>query len=258
MILPRPEDAFHKLQLYRLLIAVLDNRKLAQNIYFKGGSCAAMLGWLDRFSLDLDFDLNPQANKDLLRKILTSVFKKLNFEIKEQNPKSLFFILRYQTRLPDGQAKFNLRNTLKLGIIDYQVQANDYQALFLAEIDRYAVCQTKETMVANKLVSLTDRFEKYKVIAGRDLYDIHYFLSRGYSYKKEVIEERKKTSVNKYLNELKEFIKEKVTTKIINEDLSYLLTYEKFRAIRKTIKTETVFLINDEIKRVEQNHFKLK
>lgn len=250
MILPRPEDAFHKLQLYRLLMAILDNRQLSQNIYFKGGSCAAMLNWLDRFSLDLDFDLNPQADQSLLRKALIAIFKKLNLEIKEQSPKSLFFILRYQTSRPDWQTKSSPRQTLKLGIIDYPIKANDYQALFLAEIDRYAVCQTRETMVANKLVSLTDRFEKYNVIAGRDLYDIHYFLSQGYSYKKEVVEERKKNPIDQYLHELKEFIKEKITAKIISEDLNYLLPYEKFRAVRKTLKTETIFLINDEIKRL--------
>ena len=57
MILLRPQDTIHKVQLTRLLTEILDNSILSQNLYFKGGTCAAILGYLDRFSVDLDFDL---------------------------------------------------------------------------------------------------------------------------------------------------------------------------------------------------------
>lgn len=243
MIIPKSKDALHKMQLYRLLIAILDERTLSQNLYFKGGSCAAMLGWLDRFSIDLDFDLRPNANKKSITQKLHTIFEQLHLEVKTQAKDTLFFVLGYQ-------AKSGLRNSLKLGIMEEQVLANDYSALYLGEVDRYALCQTRQTMVANKLVALIDRFEKHHVIAGRDIYDIHHFLSLGYPYKKEIIEERRKTSVLDYLSELKEFIKEKITDTIITQDLSYLLPFEKFNSIRKTLKTETLILIADEIKRL--------
>ena len=41
---------------YRLLSAIYDNQILAGSLYFKGGTCVAMQGLLDRFSIDLDFD----------------------------------------------------------------------------------------------------------------------------------------------------------------------------------------------------------
>lgn len=245
MILPTPHDAFHKVQLYRLLIAILDEGLLSQNLYFKGGSCAAMLGFLDRFSIDLDFDLNPKTDKNLITKKLLTIFGRLNLEVKTQARNIPFFLLGYQ-------AKSGLRNSLKLGIVKEQVLANDYSAFYLGEIDRYALCQTKETMVANKLVALIDRFEKHHVIAGRDLYDIHHFLSLGYPYKKEIIEERRKTLTLNYLIEVKEFIKDRITERIITQDLSYLLPFEKFNAIRKSLKTETLILITDEIKRLSE------
>ena len=53
----RPEDILHKSQLNRLLIEIIDQPTLSQNLAFKGGSCASMLGYLDRFSVDLDFDV---------------------------------------------------------------------------------------------------------------------------------------------------------------------------------------------------------
>ena len=45
-------------------------------------------------------------------------------------------------------------------------------------------CQTIETMFANKLVSVLDRFEKHHSIAGRDLYDIHQFFLQGFHMKR--------------------------------------------------------------------------
>ena len=73
MILLRPQDVFHKVQLTRLLTEILDNSILSQNLYFKGGTCAAILGYLDRFSVDLDFDLKQGADKTKLRPIFQKI-----------------------------------------------------------------------------------------------------------------------------------------------------------------------------------------
>lgn len=242
MILPTPKDAIHKLQMYRLLSAILDRKELAYRLYFKGGTAAAMLGWLDRFSIDLDFDIDKDTDKKMVREDLSTIFKSLALEIKSQNKIALFYVLTYQ-------AKVRMRNTLKLGITDNSIKANEYQPFYFHEIDRYAWCQTKETMFANKLVSIIDRFEKFKTIAGRDLYDIHHFFSLGFTYKKEIIEERKKTDTVTYLQKLKRFIMYKVTEKVITEDLSYLLPFKRFNVIRKILKQEVLMLIDDEIRR---------
>lgn len=243
MILPHSKDAFHKLQLYRLLIAILDSKILASRLYFKGGTCAAMLGWLDRFSVDLDFDCSSDIDKSFVSRHLKKIFTRLNLTVKDQSQKVLQFTLIYP-------AQSGWRHTLKLGILPNTVKANEYQPLYLPEIDRYAICQTQETMVANKLVAVLDRFEKYGTIAGRDIYDIHYFFSAGFAYKKAVIEQRRKTTAIKYLRQLKTFIEKKVTEKIITQDLSYLLSYDKFKTVRKTLKTETLILLNEEIEKL--------
>lgn len=51
MILPQPKDAVHKVWLYRILAGIFDSAFLADVLAFKGGTCAAMLGYLDRFSV---------------------------------------------------------------------------------------------------------------------------------------------------------------------------------------------------------------
>ena len=233
MILPNPKDALHKAMMYRLLISILDHKNLASKLYFKGGTCASMLGFLDRFSIDLDFDLKKGADKKTVREKLQSIFDDLNFTIKEQAKQELYFVLKYD-------APNELRNTLKLSIIDKVIKANDYKPQFLEEIKRFAICQTVETMFANKLVAVTDRYKKYKTIAGRDLYDIQHFFIKGYTFNNQVIEERTGKTADKYFEELVSFIEKKVSDKQVTEDLSYLLPPDKFRSIRKTLKIETL------------------
>lgn len=238
--------AFHKAQLYRLLIKLLDNPKISPNIFFKGGSCSAMLGFLDRFSVDLDFDLKEGADKKELRKELRGIFKDLDLTVKDESKKALQFFLKYQA--PEGQ-----RNAIKLEILDNPFHSIDYSPQHLKEIDRTAICQTIESIFANKLVALTDRYKKRNTIAGRDIYDIHYFLSRGFNYKKEIIEERTGKPYLVYLKQLKKFIQNKVTQKVINQDLNFLLPYKRFNIIRETLKTETLMLLEDEITRHNKN-----
>lgn len=243
MINQTQKRAYHKARLYRLLIKILDDQELSPNIFFKGGSCAALLGFLDRFSVDLDFDLKQETDKAKLRKRLHRIFKELNLEIKDESKEALQFFLKYQA--PSDQ-----RNTIKLEILDNPFKSIDYQAQYLKDIDRTAICQTKESIFANKLVALTDRYKKRGSVAGRDVYDIHYFFTQGFGYKKEIIEERTGKSALEYLKELRNFIKEKINQTVIDQDLNFLLPHKQFQAIRKTLKTETLMLLEDEIKRL--------
>jgi len=237
----KQQKAQHKSQLYRLLIALIDNNEISPNIFFKGGTCCMLLGFLDRFSVDLDFDLKEGSSKKRLREELHLIFNELNLEIKDESKEALQFFLKYE-------APADQRSTIKLEILDKVFESNDYKPQYLEPIDRTAICQTIESMFANKLVALIDRYKKRNTIAGRDLYDIHYFFNQGYDYKKEIIKERTKKEPLIYFKELKNFIENKVTQKIIDQDLNFLLPNKKFRAIRKSLKTETLVIVKDEIK----------
>lgn len=244
MILPDKKDAIHKAWLYRLLSAIYDNQFLAQQLYFKGGTCAAMLGWLDRFSIDLDFDyIGTKRDLTKSKKELEAVFNDLGLEIKDKSKNIPQYWLRYP-------ALEQARNTIKIDATVPPPKHNKYQEFRLQDIDRIIQCQTKETMFANKLVALIDRFEKHESIAGRDLYDVHHFFMKGFSYDKDVIVERRKTSTPVFLKKLIDFIEKHFNEKIITQDLSTLLDYDKFRKIRKTLKKETLMFLRDELQRI--------
>ena len=170
MLLPNKKDAIHKAWLYRILEAVADNLYLASVLHFKGGTCASMLGWLDRFSVDLDFDYAGNE-KDIkkTRRTLEDLFAEFGLSIKDKSKNGIQYFLKYDNAGSE-------RKILKIDASFPLFQASKYAPARFLEIDRILICQTKETMFAHKLAAIMDRFKKTGNIAGRDIYDTHHFL----------------------------------------------------------------------------------
>lgn len=247
----RPQDAYHKSQLVRLLVEIIDNRVLGQSLYFKGGTCAAMRGFLDRFSVDLDFDLKRGVERKMLAGEFEKVFLKLVLEIKDQSKKTFDYNLKYK-------AELNQRNTIKLEAVDAGPIANVYEPVYLPEIGRTVICQTLETMFANKLVALLNRFERNRSLAGRDIYDIHHFYisgattltTSGNGYLPAIIKELTGMAQPQFLQKLIQFVQKHITQTIIDEDLNSLLTKSQFDSIRKILKIETLSLLENNYRRL--------
>jgi len=238
----------HEIQIQRLLSEILDDNYLAVNAFFKGGTCARMLGFLDRFSVDLDFDLKEKADKKECRTRLYKIFRELDLEIKDESKRSLQFFLRYP-----GSGTLGEMNNLKLEALDKIYLSNRYEPKHIPAINRTAMCQTIDTMFAHKLIAPIDRQESGGKVAGRDIYDIHYFFSQGYSYRPEIIKERRGISVVDYFRQLEKFIGENLTRKTIEEDLNTLLDYNKFIKSRKYLKDETLGFIKSELEKLKNN-----
>ncbi|MDA1208666.1 MAG: nucleotidyl transferase AbiEii/AbiGii toxin family protein [bacterium] len=237
MLLPKPQDAQHRLWLYRLLSAIVDDDVLSTNLKFKGGTCAAMRNILDRFSIDLDFDLIDKEKMDTVRIQLETIFAKLDLEIKDASTQVPQYFLRYPTK--NSQE----RNTIKIDVTTNPPTTNTYEIIKMVDIDRFVPCQTIPTIVANKLVTPVDRFAKTQSIAGRDIYDIHVFLSNGLPYNTQVIEERAGVPIQTFFGQLAQFIEKHVTQTIIDQDLNTLLDEKEFQRIRTSLKQETLMLV---------------
>lgn len=235
------QNIVHRSQMQKLLVGIADDPDLSHKIFFKGGTCATMLGYLDRFSVDLDFDPYKKLDEtDFLdiRTNLQQVFEKLDFKIDKENDNSLFFTLKYE-------AAPNNRNTLMISVFDEIVEENEYRKVKITEIDRFLTCQTIESMYANKLVSIMDRYNRHKKVAGRDLYDVNYFFLNGYEFKEEIIKERTGLETKEYIKKLIAFIEKNVTEDDINQDLNTLLPPVKFSKIRKTLKQDTLLYLRN-------------
>jgi predicted nucleotidyltransferase component of viral defense system len=236
----RPEDILHKSYMNRILIEIIDNPRLSQYLAFKGGTCAAMLGFLDRFSVDLDFDLLDKTQVAALREEFHTTFNQFGVTVAKEYDTVLFFQVKYPN---ENQSK---RSTLKVSAHDIPVAANDYTVQYFKEIDRLMKSQTIETMFANKLVALTDRYAKHTTIAGRDLYDIHHYFVQGYKYKGAVIQERTGLHPKDYFASLISFVHKHITQTVINEDLNTLLPNDCFQQIRRILLPEIVHFLENE------------
>lgn len=236
--LPNPGYSLHKAWLCRILTAFADNECLSQKLYFKGGTCAAFQDLLNRFSVDLDFDLLESKDVAEVKKCMENIFEELGLEIKDQSGKVPQYFLKYNA--PDGE-----RNNLKIDVLCPPPKSNTYETVRIKEIDRVWRCQTIETMFANKLVAVIDRYEKTKSIAGRDIYDIHFWLINKYSLNEAIIYERRGQPLREYLPGLIAFIEKHVTETLLSQDINMLLPQTDFKQIRKTLKPETIMLLRD-------------
>lgn len=244
MLVASTYNTAHKVQLLRLLSEILKDNMLASELMFKGGTFASLRNVLNRFSVDLDFDL---PNKDVKSKIeirLHAMFKDLGLELKDQSKNYLQFHLKYPTTPPTG------RNTLKLEINDVPSKYNKYEKVNLLEINMFCNGHTLETMVANKLVAAKARFDKKGKISGRDFYDLHKFFEQGLGVNTEVVEDLTKMSYRDYLSDLIKFVEKEVSERALNEDLNTVLDKSELNIVTKHIKTELIFMLKDTLGRL--------
>ncbi|PIZ71403.1 hypothetical protein COY07_04990 [Candidatus Peregrinibacteria bacterium CG_4_10_14_0_2_um_filter_43_11] len=239
LILPDPKDAIHKLWLFRLLTGIADKPFLAQNLFFKGGTCAAMRGILPRFSVDLDFDLADYNRQSIVREVLESVFDQLGLTVDDFSKQVPQYFLKYKNEP-------NQRNSIKLDVTFPFPKSNDYESVRFPEIDRILLCQTVPTMFANKLVTVTDRYQRHGSLASRDLFDIHTFFMKGYRYKDDIICERTGKPPKVFLKELKAFIQKHFTQTLIDQDLNAFLSPADFHGIRAILKQEVLMFLEGE------------
>ncbi|MFH2085311.1 MAG: nucleotidyl transferase AbiEii/AbiGii toxin family protein [bacterium] len=240
MLLPNQHAASHRYHLFRILAAILDNPYLAKNCYFKGGTAATMIGILDRFSVDLDFDLATEVKEAKIRSELEKLFIKLGYPIKEASQRAVQYLLGYD-------APPNQRSTIKIEMIGRPSESTRYETVYLQDIDHHATVQTVETMVASKLTTPHDRWTKHHNIAGRDLYDIYYFLTHNLPYSTELITEKSGLTVADFFIGLISFVERKFTQTIIDQDLNTLFDPMTFKKLRLHLKNDALLVLRAQL-----------
>lgn len=237
MILPKKTDALHLAWMYRILGAIADDAFISALLRFKGGTCAAMRGIINRFSVDLDFDLIDEKEKSKLSKHLEALFKKLGLEIKDKSRLAPQYFLRYP------KTDENPRNIVKIDIAFPPAKNDRYEPVRFVEIDRILHCHTIPTMFAHKLIALIGRWERTGTLASRDLFDIHTFFIKGYGYDEKIIQEVRGIDVLTFFAQLQDFIKNHITQQLIDQDLNVLLSPQEFQRVRKILKQETLMFL---------------
>ncbi len=216
----------HKNILIKILKDIYTDNSLGPLLGFKGGTAALLFYGLPRFSVDLDFDLLDLQQEDYVFKRIGQIIANYG-EIKDQRKKyyTLFYELTYSLEDQNVKVEINRRDFgSKYQIINYF--GISMQVMLKADI------------FANKLAAFYERVER----ANRDIFDVWFFLEKGWPLNKDLIEKRLGLSLKEILIKCISKL-EKVPSRNILAGLGEILNEKQKFWIKTKLKSETLFLL---------------
>jgi predicted nucleotidyltransferase component of viral defense system len=229
----------HKFNMVRILKDIYEHPQLGNYLGFKGGTACRLFYGLTRYSVDLDFDLIFSENlseKERVKKEefifseMEKILKKYSeLEIREATIKhyTIFFLLSY------GKGEHTVK-------VEISRRPNKTKFVIENYLGIPMRVTTKEDAFANKLIALTDR----KKVAMRDVFDVYYFFSEGWSINEEIVQKKVEMSLRKYLDKCVEFVSSLSDNHIL-DGLGELLDEPQKNWAKDKLKTETIFLIKN-------------
>lgn len=212
----------HEQVLKEILRSLYTNNQVESKLGFKGGTCLYLFYYLDRFSVDLDFNL---LSSDFDPAIITNLLSRhLNIVDHSDKYNTWFWLGSYEKNLPKIKIEISKR--------DYpdSYTPKDFYGLTLPTL-------APDCMFAHKLAAVTDR----KTLQNRDLYDAHFMFTKNFPINEEIIRLRTNQSVAQYFKTLIKFIEAKVNTKNILTGLGELLSDSQKDHVKATLKRDLLF-----------------
>ena len=154
---------------------------------------------LDRFSVDLDFDLREWNLQEVLQKLekILSVYGEI---IERKNTKLL---LRYRW--------WNIPLKIEINTRFSKYDTYENVLFFWFPI----LVMDRPSMFANKLYTIFQRKERSDKVASRDVYDTRFFFKNHWNLNEPLLRERSGKSIDDYLTFIKKFIWQNFTEKTI-------------------------------------------
>lgn len=213
----------HKTILFQLLKEIYSDTKIAPYVGFKGGTAALMFYGLDRFSIDLDFDLLDPGQSDIVFEQVGGIVKRYG-DVKEALEKrfSLFYLLAYDDKS---------RN------VKIEISKRQYGSAY--EIKTYLGVSMQvmviEDMFAHKLMTMYERIGE----TSRDIYDVWYFLRSRFPINKDIVEKRSGKSFDELVTDCIGELK-KMESRHILDGLGELITPNQKDWAREKLREETI------------------
>jgi predicted nucleotidyltransferase component of viral defense system len=219
--------AKHKNILIRILKEVYSDPTIGPILGFKGGTAAYLFYDLDRFSVDLDFDLLDVSKEDLVFENMKGILQRYG-KIKTSDKKrfNLIYILDYDEK--------------ELGAQNVKVEINrrNFGSKFV--VKSYLGISMKvmipEDMVANKLVAFYERIGK----TNRDIYDTWFFFANNWPVNRELVEKRTGMPFKEFLETCCTLL-EKMDNKNILSGMGEVLNEKQKAWVKSKLKNELLF-----------------
>jgi len=218
------DAANHKTILIRILKDIYTDATIGPLLGFKGGTAVYLFYDLNRFSVDLDFDLLDASQEDYVFDRIKNILAEYG-TIKDSFKKryTLFFMVSYAENHQNIKVEINLRN------FGSRYEVKSYLGISMKVM-------VKEDMAAHKMVAMTER------TANRDIFDTYFFLKNNWPINEQIIEERTGLSMRQFL---KKCIKELTSMSNVGilSGLGDLLDAKQKSWVKTKLLSETIFLL---------------
>ncbi|TRZ77203.1 nucleotidyl transferase AbiEii/AbiGii toxin family protein [bacterium] len=233
------DSAIHKNILLQILIDIYSDNTIGPFLGFKGGTAAYLFFGLERFSVDLDFDLLDVTKEDYVFERVEKIVKKYGV-VKEAEKKrfNLLFILAYNNKEENAQ---NVKIEINRRNFGSKYKLKSYMGISM-------LVMTKEDMFANKLVAMFERIGK----ANRDIFDVWFFSKNIWSINKTIVENRSEMSFKEFLENCISELEKKNNRDILN-GLGELVDEKQKMWIKSNLKKDALLMLK--LKLNEENDF---
>lgn len=224
------DTAKHKSILIKILKDIYTDPTISPVLGFKGGTAATLFYGLDRFSVDLDFDLLDAEKEDYVFERVKTILENYG-KLKQVRKKrfNLFYVLSYDEKDVNAQ---NIKVEINRREFSSRYDVKSFLGISMQVM-------IKEDMIAHKLCAMFERIGK----TNRDVFDAQFFLAHDWPVNKKIVEDRMKVSYKEFLKNAIEAVEKKVDERDILSGMGELLTEKQKDWARAKLKSETIFLL---------------
>lgn len=224
--------------LVKILKDIYADQTVGTILGFKGGTAAVMFYGLNRFSVDLDFDLLDSEKEDYVFERIKKILEN-HGKLKQARKKrfNLLYILSYDDKDENAQ---NVKIEINLRKFGSKYDVKSYLGISMQVMN-------EEDMVAHKLCAMYERVGK----TNRDIFDVQFFLSHDWNINKNIIEDRMGMSYKEFLKKCIDAI-DKINDKDILGGMGELLTEKQKIWVKTKLKFETMFVIRLALEKEEK------
>jgi len=216
----------HKFFLLQILKDIFSDNDLSVSLGFKGGTAHMLFHDLPRFSVDLDFNLlNVDKTEVVYSKVKGLLLKHGSIRDEAIKHFGLILVLDYGAN----------ERTLKIEISG-RTFPDTYEIRNYLGINMKVM--TKSDLFTHKICALTDRPQ----LAGRDIFDLYFFLNDKTPLNLNLFEHRMKTDLQEYFEKCITLIERTSESTILNS-VGQMIDSEMKIFVKKHMKTETLQLL---------------
>lgn len=219
----------HRSILIRILKDIYTDMDLAPVLGFKGGTAAYMFYELERFSVDLDFDLLDAGDEDLVFEKIQRILETYGVVADARKKRyTFFFLLVYNDKQQDA---YNIKVEVNRRKFGSRYEVKQYLGISMKVMVR-------EDMFSHKLVATVERVGS----ANRDIFDAWFFLKNNWPLNAKIIENRTGMAEQLFIQKCIDML-EALSDRGILSGVGELLNEKQKAWVKKNLRQETIFLL---------------